>query len=225
MGKKLTCRRAGQASARVFRTARGSCGISESNGRTSPGSPPVLQPALDAPDLVNTVAVLEPFIASVIMGSLRKFAGTMAKVGSMYATGDRVGALEVFPLAVAGDGFRETFDRTLPLGYFVRWVEAADTIFQNDARGVMSWSFSAGEAARIRQPFLNVAAASTGTQVGASTARCAVGCHRLRTWRCSMRPTACCRAALRERPSCWPASFAAIPCARDRRQRRRHRGP
>jgi hypothetical protein len=35
----------------------------------------------------------------------------MAKVGSMYATGDRVGAVEVFALAVAGDGFRETFDR------------------------------------------------------------------------------------------------------------------
>jgi hypothetical protein len=99
MGKKLTCRRAGQASARVFRTARGSCGISESNGRTSPGSPPVLQPALDAPDLVNTVAVLEPFIAS------SSWAVTEVRWddgwGSMYATGDRVGAVEVFPLAVA----------------------------------------------------------------------------------------------------------------------------
>jgi pimeloyl-ACP methyl ester carboxylesterase len=56
---------------------------------------------------------------------------------------------------------------TLPPEYFERWVEAADTMFQNDAPGVMSWSFSAAEAARTRQPFLNVTAASTGTHLGA----------------------------------------------------------
>jgi pimeloyl-ACP methyl ester carboxylesterase len=132
----------------------------------SSGGAVVLQLALDAPDLVNTVAVLEPFIASVVMGSSPMLEEMMAKAGSMYATGDRAGAVGVFALAVAGDGFRETFDRTLPPGYFERWVEAADTIFQNDAPGVMSWSFSAAEAARITQPFLNVTAASTRTHLG-----------------------------------------------------------
>jgi pimeloyl-ACP methyl ester carboxylesterase len=127
----------------------------------------VLQLALDAPDLVHTVAVLEPFIASVIMGGSPRFGGMMAKAGSMYATSDRAGAVELFARAVAGDGFRETFDRTLPPGYFERWVEAADTMFQNDGPGLMSWTFSAAEAARIKQPFLNVTAASTGTDVGA----------------------------------------------------------
>jgi hypothetical protein len=71
----------------------------------------VLQLALDAPDLVHTVAVLEPFIASVIMGGSPRFGGMMAMAGSMYATGDRAGAVELFARAVAGDGFRETFGR------------------------------------------------------------------------------------------------------------------
>jgi pimeloyl-ACP methyl ester carboxylesterase len=133
----------------------------------SSGGAVVLQLALDAPDLVHTVAVLEPFIASVIMGGSPRFGGMMAKAGSMYATSDRAGAVELFARAVAGDGFRETFDRTLPPGYFERWVEAADTMFQNDGPGLMSWTFSAAEAARIKQPFLNVTAASTGTDVGA----------------------------------------------------------
>jgi pimeloyl-ACP methyl ester carboxylesterase len=127
-----------------------------------------LQLALDAPDLANSVAVLEPFIASLVLSSSPIFGQMMAKAGSIYAAGDRAGAVEVFALAVAGDGFRETFDRTLPPGYFERWVEAADTMFQNDAPGLMSWSFSGAEAARIRQPFLNVTAASTGQRLGAA---------------------------------------------------------
>jgi pimeloyl-ACP methyl ester carboxylesterase len=40
-------------------------------------------------------------------------------------------------------------------------------MFQNDGPGLRSWTFSAAEAARIKQPFLNVTAASTGTDVGA----------------------------------------------------------
>jgi hypothetical protein len=91
----------------------------------------------------------------------------LAKAGSLYATGAPAGAVEVFARAVAGDGFRGTFDRTLPPGYFERWVEAADTMLQNDGPGLMSWQFSAAEAARIRQPLLNVTAASTRTDVGA----------------------------------------------------------
>jgi pimeloyl-ACP methyl ester carboxylesterase len=134
----------------------------------SSGGAIVLQLALDAPGLVNSVAVLEPFIASLVLSSSPIFGQMMAKAGSIYAAGDRAGAVEVFALAVAGDGFRETFDRTLPPGYFERWVEAADTMFQNDAPGLMSWSFSGAEAARIRQPFLNVTAASTGQRLGAA---------------------------------------------------------
>jgi hypothetical protein len=38
---------------------------------------------------------------------------------------------------------------------------------QNDGPGLMSWPFSAAEAALISQPFRNVTAASTGTNVGA----------------------------------------------------------
>jgi pimeloyl-ACP methyl ester carboxylesterase len=103
----------------------------------SSGGAILLQLALDASDLVNTVAVLEPFIPSVVMGSSPMFGAMRAEAGSLYATGDRAGAVEVFARAVAGDGFRVMFDRTLPPGYFERWVEAADTMFQNDGPGIL----------------------------------------------------------------------------------------
>ena len=41
-------------------------------------------------------------------------------------------------------------------------------MFLTDGPGVMSWSFSDAEAARIRQPLLNVTAAGAGTHVGAA---------------------------------------------------------
>ena len=180
----------------------------------SSGGAIVLQLALDAPDLVGTVAVLEPFIPSVVMRSSPMFAEVMAKAGSMYGTGDRAGAVGVFALAVAGDNFRETFDRTLRPGYFERWVEAADTIFQNDAPGVMSRPFSAAEAARIRQPLLNVVAASTGTHVGPVYSA-------LRGWvphaeNAELPDATHCmlQSNPKGRPNCWPASSRAILCTR-----------
>jgi hypothetical protein len=92
-----------------------------------------LQLALDAPDLVNTVAVLEPFIASVVMGSSLMFAGMMAKVGSMYATGDRAGAVEVFALAVASrlESWPEQGER---VGRWFGLDDAADALLTLDER-------------------------------------------------------------------------------------------
>ena len=84
---------------------------------------------------------------------------------------------------------------------------------QNDGPGLMSWPFSATAAALISQPFRNVTAASTGTNVGAVYGA-------LRSWvphaeNGSSPATACCRASQKERRSCGPTSSRAILCVID----------
>jgi pimeloyl-ACP methyl ester carboxylesterase len=50
-------------------------------------------------------------------------------------------------------------DKTLPPGYFERWVAAADTLFR--MLGAPEWTFTREDAARIKQPVLNIRGAST----------------------------------------------------------------
>ena len=50
-------------------------------------------------------------------------------------------------------------DKTMPPGYFERWVAAADTLFR--MLGAPEWTFTREDAARIKQPVLNVRGAST----------------------------------------------------------------
>jgi pimeloyl-ACP methyl ester carboxylesterase len=62
---------------------------------------------------------------------------------------------------MGGDDFRAVFDQTLPPGYFERWVEAADTLFQSEIPSLQAWTFTREDAARITQPVLNMVGAST----------------------------------------------------------------
>ena len=50
----------------------------------------------------------------------------------MYGSGDKAGAIEAFATEMGGDEFRAVFDRTMPPGYFERWVATADTLFQSE---------------------------------------------------------------------------------------------
>jgi pimeloyl-ACP methyl ester carboxylesterase len=85
-----------------------------------------------------------------------EFNAVGAKAGGLYASGDKAGAMEVSGQAVGGAYFRTRFDRTLPSGYFARWVADADTVFQSDMAALPAWHFTQAEAAQIGQPVLNV---------------------------------------------------------------------
>jgi pimeloyl-ACP methyl ester carboxylesterase len=89
------------------------------------------------------------------------FGAVGEKVGSMYESGDKAGAVEAFGAEVGGADFRAAFDMTLPPGNFERWVAAADTIFQSEMPALQAWSFTSDDAARITQPVLNMRGAST----------------------------------------------------------------
>jgi len=82
----------------------------------SGGGQVVLQMAQDAPDIVHTVAVLEPALPDLIFAS-PQFGAVAEKAGALYASGDKAGAVEAFAREVGGPDFDATtaaLDRTLP---------------------------------------------------------------------------------------------------------------
>ena len=120
----------------------------------------VLQLALDAPDAVHTLALLEPALPSVLFSS-PEFTAAVTKAGSLYEAGDKAGATDTFGQAVAGADYRAVFDQTLPPGYFERWVADADALFRYDSPALGSWTFTREEAAQITQPVINMTGATT----------------------------------------------------------------
>jgi pimeloyl-ACP methyl ester carboxylesterase len=120
----------------------------------------LLQMALDAPDAVHTLALLEPAMPFVLANSPTLGAAS-AKAASQYESGDKAGAIETFGQDVVGENYRAVFDQTLPPGYFERWVADVDVLFQYDSPALQPWTFTREDAARISQPVLNMTGANT----------------------------------------------------------------
>lgn len=126
----------------------------------SSGGVIVLQFALDFPDYVHSLALLEPPLPSVLP-QFPEFGAELAKAASLYASDDKAGTIDAFAQAVAGVDYRAAFDQTMPPGYFERWVEDADTQFQVDMPALQAWTFTPEDAAHITQPVLNMSGADS----------------------------------------------------------------
>ncbi len=127
----------------------------------SSGGNIILQLALDAPDAVHSLALLEPALPSALSNS-PEIGAMFEKIGTLYESGDKAGAVEVFAKEVGGPDFAAAlaaFDKTLPPGHFERWVAAADTLVQSEFQA--EWSFTSDDAARIKQPVLNLVGVGT----------------------------------------------------------------
>jgi pimeloyl-ACP methyl ester carboxylesterase len=117
-----------------------------------------LQLALDAPQLVHTVALLEPALPVAPGGAERLLAtraSAMAAVMERFRAGDKAAAVDGFMRIVAGPTYRAAFDRALP-GVFDRGVADADTFFTQNLPAVQQWAFTREDASRITQPALAV---------------------------------------------------------------------
>jgi pimeloyl-ACP methyl ester carboxylesterase len=108
-----------------------------------------LQLALDHPDAVQSLALLETALLAVPSGP---FAGEAMRA---FLAGDRAAAVDTWMRGVCGDGYRAVMDRVLP-GALDRAVRDADTFFGQELPAVREWSFDASAAARITQPTLLV---------------------------------------------------------------------
>jgi pimeloyl-ACP methyl ester carboxylesterase len=113
-----------------------------------------LQLALDAPEAVGSVALLEPALQAV--PSRAAVAGSvLVPAMERYRAGDRAAAVDIWMTGVCGPGWREVLERALP-GAFDQPVADADTFFAQELPAVREWSFGAAEVARVTQPALAV---------------------------------------------------------------------
>jgi pimeloyl-ACP methyl ester carboxylesterase len=105
-----------------------------------------LQMALDWPDRVASLALLEPAARGISRS--KEVAAALEPVITAYRSGDRLSAMELFLRHVGGDGFRDSLDAALPQA-FDEAVEYADLFFQAEMAAVSSWDFGPEQASEI----------------------------------------------------------------------------
>jgi len=126
-------------------------------GHSSSGNV-ALQLALDAPNAVHSLAILEPALYAVpSTQTSRAFVGTAVQ---LYRAGDKAGAVDTFLRGVCGPGYRAVLDQALP-GAFEQHVADADTFFGQELPALQQWSFTREDARRITQPVLAVIGAKS----------------------------------------------------------------
>jgi 3-oxoadipate enol-lactonase len=114
----------------------------------------VLQLALDAPEAVRSLALLEPALYQVpsAAGPARAF---VASALEQYRGGDKAEAVDTFMRGVCGPGYRVVLEQGVP-GAFEQAVADADTFFGQELPVLREWSFRREDARRITQPALAV---------------------------------------------------------------------
>ncbi len=120
-----------------------------------------LQLALDFPDAVLTLALLEPARPVPTTAEQAQFVQEfVAPAIQRYRAGDEVGAVDTFARGVFGAGYRTRLERGLP-GVFEQGVADADAFFGQELPALQNWSFTQEEASRITQPVLGVLGENT----------------------------------------------------------------
>ncbi len=116
----------------------------------------VLQFALDSPQAVQSLAILEPALMNVpSVVTSRAFVGAAVQ---SYRDGDRRSAIDTFLRGTCGPNYRAALDRALPEG-FNRYVADAATFFEQELPALQQWSFTRENAQRIEHPVLAVVGA------------------------------------------------------------------
>jgi pimeloyl-ACP methyl ester carboxylesterase len=115
-----------------------------------------LQLALDAPEAVHSLALLEPSIPAALGDPevALKFMEGVGKAFAQFGAGDKAGAVDTWLTGAFGPGYREIADRALP-GWFEQATKDANIVFQVEAANLQQWNFTPAEAARITQPVLS----------------------------------------------------------------------
>ena len=117
-------------------------------GHSSSGNM-AIQLALDSPDMVASVALLEMALLTVPSGAFA------AEAMGQYRAGDIRTAIDTWMQGVCGPKYRDALDRALP-GAFEQAVADADTFFGRELPALRAWSFGAAEAAQVETPALVV---------------------------------------------------------------------
>jgi pimeloyl-ACP methyl ester carboxylesterase len=124
------------------------------------GAVTALQLALDSPDAIQSLALLEPIFLDAIPSG-PSFGEGLEPIIGMYERGDKIGALDGFLTAVIGTDYRQVIDKVLPPGAFELAIADLDTYFQVELPALQEWRFTAEDAQRILQPVLSVVGSET----------------------------------------------------------------
>ncbi len=111
-----------------------------------------LQLALDAPEVVQSLALLEP--ALIVGASAPSYRDALIRSRQRYR---EVGAATAVDEALRArwPGYRDRLERVLP-GAFAQAVADAETAFERDIGHLLDWRFDEARARRIAQPVLSV---------------------------------------------------------------------
>jgi pimeloyl-ACP methyl ester carboxylesterase len=115
-----------------------------------------LQLAMDRPDRVGSLALMEPALRVRSGGpASQDLSRRMALGFQRYREGDRAGAVDGFLTAVFAPGYRQLLDRVIPGGW-EQAVNDADMFFSIEVPELQRWQFDATEASRITAPVLSL---------------------------------------------------------------------
>ena len=117
-----------------------------------------LQLAVDAPELVHSLALLEPPLRTV-PSAKASFERNVLPMLNAYRAGDKHKAVELFSGAVFGPNW-QIFVAQAVQGGVEQAIRDLDTFIQELA-AFQEWQISPGEAAKIRQPVLCVLGVAT----------------------------------------------------------------
>jgi pimeloyl-ACP methyl ester carboxylesterase len=120
-------------------------------GHSSGGSI-ALQLALDFPDIVHSLALLEPALA--VGASAAEYRGALARGRGRYREVGAAVAVDEF-LQTRCPEYRVILDKVLP-GGSAQAVADAGTAFELEVAALLDWRFGEEEARRITQPVLAV---------------------------------------------------------------------
>jgi pimeloyl-ACP methyl ester carboxylesterase len=127
----------------------------------SSGAAVAAQLALDHPDTVHTLILLELSLLSVPSGEA--FFQQAGPAFEAYGSGDHEGALAIFMSAVSGLDWptcRAVLEERLP-GAVAQAIKDADTFFGIELPALTEWAFGPEQAAAIHQPVLSVLGTQT----------------------------------------------------------------
>jgi pimeloyl-ACP methyl ester carboxylesterase len=126
----------------------------------SSGGVMALRLALDAPEVVHSLVLLEPALLDVPSGALVTEA--LGPVLERYGAGDKEGAADSFVRWAVGSDYRTWLDRLIP-GAFQQLVADADTFFGVELPSLQEWRFTRDDARAITQPVLGVVGAESAS--------------------------------------------------------------
>jgi pimeloyl-ACP methyl ester carboxylesterase len=106
-----------------------------------------LRLALDAPEAVHSLVLLEPALLAV------PSAPGVGEAVALYRSGEKERALDVFLRATSGSDYRQALERALP-GAFAQAAAAADRFFGEELPALRAWRFGPEEAKRVSRPVL-----------------------------------------------------------------------